>query len=72
MEHIKCRAEGTVWVHETAPINNFLDCVANIKASVCIANDIEAANGSYFEDLRPASNMDNHAVTGKLFDTTWL
>merc|ERR1711972_1253580 len=75
-EHIKVYGEGNerrlTGAHETAPITKFSYGVANRGASVRIPRDAEANKCGYFEDRRPASNMDPYVVTAKIFDTTCL
>merc|ERR1719473_2606698 len=46
--------------------------VANRGASVRIPRTAEAEGCGYFEDRRPASNMDPYVVTSKIFKTTVL
>merc|ERR1712125_258056 len=73
-EHIKVYGEGNerrlTGAHETAPITKFSYGVANRGASIRIPTDTEAAGKGYFEDRRPASNMDPYVVTSKIFHTT--
>merc|ERR1719293_234646 len=61
-EHIKVYGEGNerrlTGAHETAPITAF----SYGEANQC----------GYFEDRRPASNMDPYIVTSKIFQTTCL
>lgn len=75
-EHIKVYGEGNerrlTGAHETAKITEFTYGVANRGASVRIPTDTEAAGKVYFEDRRPASNMDPYVVTSKIFETTCL
>jgi glutamine synthetase len=75
-EHIKVYGEGNerrlTGAHETAPITAFSYGVANRGASIRIPREAEAKNCGYFEDRRPASNMDPYVVTGKVFQTTCL
>jgi len=75
-EHIKVYGEGNerrlTGAHETAPITKFSYGVANRGASVRIPRDAEAEKKGYFEDRRPASNMDPYVVTSKIFETTCL
>merc|ERR1712061_755220 len=75
-EHIKVYGEGNerrlTGAHETAPITQFSSGVANRGASVRIPRDAEKNGCGYFEDRRPASNMDPYVVTSKIFDTTCL
>merc|ERR1712039_240564 len=54
------------------PIDKFSYGVANRGASVRIPRSAEADGKGYFEDRRPASNMDPYVVTSKLFRTTCL
>jgi len=58
--------------HETASIKAFSSGVANRGASVRIPNMTKKNNCGYFEDRRPASNMDPYIVTAKIAETTIL
>jgi len=58
--------------HETAPITKFSWGVANRGCSVRIPRMTEKEKCGYFEDRRPASNMDPYVVTGKIIETTVL
>jgi len=58
--------------HETASIDNFSWGVANRGASVRVGNETKEKGKGYFEDRRPASNMDPYVVTGLLFKTCIL
>merc|ERR1719464_2606643 len=62
MEHINLYGTGNerrlTGAHETAPIDKFSYGVANRGASVRIPRTSEADGCGYFEDRRPASNMD--------------
>merc|ERR1712118_386472 len=58
--------------HETAPITEFSYGVANRGASCRIPRTSEKDGCGYFEDRRPASNMDPYVVTSKIFKTTVL
>jgi len=75
-EHIDVYGTGNerrlTGAHETASINKFSYGVANRGASVRIPRTAEADGCGYFEDRRPASNMDPYVVTGKIFRTTCL
>jgi len=75
-EHIAVYGTGNerrlTGAHETAPIDKFSYGVANRGASVRIPRSAEADQCGYFEDRRPASNMDPYVVTSKLFKTTCL
>jgi len=75
-EHIavygKHNEERLTGAHETAPIDKFSYGVANRGASIRIPRQSKLQNKGYFEDRRPASNMDPYLVTGKLVQTTCL
>jgi glutamine synthetase len=75
-EHIAAYGEGNerrlTGAHETAAIDKFSYGVANRGASVRIPRTAEADGCGYFEDRRPASNMDPYVVTSKIFKTTIL
>jgi len=58
--------------HETAPITQFSWGVANRGCSVRIPRMTEKEKCGYFEDRRPASNMDPYVVTGKIMETCVL
>jgi len=58
--------------HETADMNTWSYGVANRGASVRIPRDTDTKGYGYFEDRRPASNMDPYVVTGKIAATTLL
>merc|ERR1712084_133448 len=53
-------------------IEKFSYGVANRGASIRIPRQAEAEKCGYFEDRRPASNMDPYVVTSKIFKTTCL
>eukprot|EP00274_Cyanoptyche_gloeocystis_P003616 CAMPEP_0196655290 /NCGR_PEP_ID=MMETSP1086-20130531/5044_1 /TAXON_ID=77921 /ORGANISM="Cyanoptyche gloeocystis , Strain SAG4.97" /LENGTH=359 /DNA_ID=CAMNT_0041987525 /DNA_START=94 /DNA_END=1173 /DNA_ORIENTATION=- len=57
---------------ETASIEKFSYGVANRGASVRIPRVADKQGFGYFEDRRPASNMDPYVVTSKLVKTTCL
>jgi glutamine synthetase len=75
-EHIAAYGEGNerrlTGAHETASIDKFSYGVANRGASIRIPRTSEADGFGYFEDRRPASNMDPYVVTAKIFKTTVL
>jgi len=75
-EHIKVYGEGNerrlTGAHETATIEKFSFGVADRGASVRIPRDAEKNGCGYFEDRRPASNMDPYVVTSKLFKSACL
>jgi glutamine synthetase len=75
-EHIRLYGEGNhrrlTGAHETAPIDKFTYGVAHRGASVRIPRESEKHGKGYFEDRRPASNMDPYLVTAKIFETCHL
>lgn len=75
-EHIAAYGEGNdrrlTGKHETASIEAFTFGVANRGASVRIPRFTERDGKGYFEDRRPASNMDPYVVTALIFRTTSL
>merc|ERR1712182_197200 len=76
MEHIEAYGKGNerrlTGAHETAPIDKFSYGVANRGCSVRIPRDAEAQKFGYFEDRRPASNMDPYIVTKMIVQTCCL
>ena len=68
-EHIEVYGEGNArrltGAHETAPIDKFSYGVANRGASIRIPRTAEKDGCGYFEDRRPASNMDPCAGGGE-------
>ena len=58
--------------YETASIYQFSWGVANRKASVRVGHETFDKKCGYFEDRRPAANMDPYVVTGMIFDTCIL
>ncbi|XP_065850496.1 glutamine synthetase nodule isozyme isoform X2 [Euphorbia lathyris] len=75
-EHIVAYGEGNerrlTGRHETADINSFSWAVANRGVSVRVGRETEKASKGYFEDRRPASNMDPYIVTSMIAETTIL
>lgn len=75
-EHIavygKDNHERLTGKHETASIERFSYGVANRGASVRIPRMALIEGRGYFEDRRPASNMDPYVVTSKIVQTTLL
>lgn len=75
-EHISSYGEGNerrlTGRHETADMNSFSWGVANRAASIRVGRDTEKEGKGYFEDRRPASNMDPYIVTGMIAYTTLL
>ena len=57
---------------ETTYINTFSWGVATRGASVRVGRDTEKEGKGYFEDRRPASNMDPYVVTSMIAETTIL
>ena len=58
--------------HETAAITAFSWGVANRGCSIRIPRFTERDDCGYFEDRRPASNMDPYKVTAKIMETCVL
>jgi glutamine synthetase len=54
---------------ETARFDKFTYGVANRGTSVRIGQETFQNQGGYFEDRRPASNIDPYRVTAKIFET---
>jgi len=72
-EHIKVYGDGNearlTGIHETASIDLFTSGVANRGASIRVPRSVAKEGCGYFEDRRPASNMDPYAVTGIILET---
>lgn len=72
-EHIKVygahNEERLTGLHETAPIHEFRHGVSNRGASVRIPMGTANAGKGYFEDRRPAANMDPYEVCRVLMET---
>jgi glutamine synthetase len=58
--------------HETARWDQFSYGVANRGASIRIPREAEYNGYGYFEDRRPAANMDPYTVTSKIAQTVIL
>lgn len=75
-EHIDVYGQGNdrrlTGKHETASINEYSYGVANRGCSIRIPRQTEAENKGYFEDRRPASNMDPYLVTSRIMKTILL
>ncbi|CAK4652237.1 unnamed protein product [Aphanomyces euteiches] len=75
-EHIAVYGQGNerrlTGHHETASIHQFSYGVANRGASIRIPRSTEADKKGYFEDRRPASNMDPYVVTSRIIKTIIL
>jgi glutamine synthetase len=76
VEHIAAYGEGNerrlTGRHETASMHTFSWGVANRGASIRVGRDTEKDGKGYFEDRRPASNMDPYTVTSMIAETTLL
>eukprot|EP01113_Clastostelium_recurvatum_P006641 TRINITY_DN13021_c0_g1_i2.p1 TRINITY_DN13021_c0_g1~~TRINITY_DN13021_c0_g1_i2.p1 ORF type:complete len:364 (+),score=88.19 TRINITY_DN13021_c0_g1_i2:111-1202(+) len=68
-KHNELRLTGK---HETAPISSFRYGVADRGASIRIPTQAEKDGKGYFEDRRPASNIDPYVVASKIVDTVCL
>ena len=75
-EHIAVYGEGNearlTGEHETASMEEFKWGVADRGASVRVGKQVKEDGCGYFEDRRPASNMDPYIVTSKIFQTCCL
>lgn len=75
-EHIYCYGSGNekrlTGKHETASMKTFSYGIASRKSSVRIGNETALKKKGYFEDRRPAANMDPYLVTSMIFDTCCL
>ncbi|CAI9753585.1 unnamed protein product [Fraxinus pennsylvanica] len=58
--------------HETANIKTFKWGMADREASIRVGRETERDGKGYFEDRRPASNMDPYVVTSMITETTIL
>jgi glutamine synthetase len=58
--------------HETSSYNKFSWGVGTRNTSVRIPNQVIRDNGGYFEDRRPASNIDPYLATSNLFKVCYL
>eukprot|EP01026_Neomeris_dumetosa_P054271 TRINITY_DN4878_c0_g2_i1.p1 TRINITY_DN4878_c0_g2~~TRINITY_DN4878_c0_g2_i1.p1 ORF type:complete len:400 (-),score=77.26 TRINITY_DN4878_c0_g2_i1:265-1464(-) len=58
--------------HETSSIHDFKWGVADRGASVRVGRMVPVQKCGYYEDRRPASNLDPYVVTGLLVETTLL
>ncbi len=57
---------------ETSSYDRFSYGVGNRETSVRIPNQVAIDKKGYFEDRRPAANLDPYLVTAKIFETTTL
>ena len=75
-EHMSVYGEGNEdrmsGEHETAKYDEFSWGVGNRGCSVRVGNDTYNNKCGYFEDRRPASNMNPYLVTAKLLETTMM
>jgi glutamine synthetase len=74
IEHISVYGQGNenrlTGAHETSSMKKFSYHVANRGASVRIPTTTRDDKKGYFEDRRPAGNVDPYLVSGMLVDTT--
>lgn len=56
-------------LNETSSINSFTWGVGTRNTSIRIPNSVNNAGCGYFEDRRPAANIDPYLATSKLFET---
>ncbi len=75
-EHINVYGESNnlrlTGIHETSSINKFSYGVGTRNTSIRIPNNVQSQGYGYFEDRRPASNMDPYLVTSIIFKTCCL
>ncbi len=75
-EHIKVygahNIERLTGLHETAPINVFRSGVSDRGASIRIPLAAAQGGQGYFEDRRPAANIDPYEVTRVMLETVCL
>lgn len=76
LEHIKLYGAGNeqrlTGKHETCDITEFRSGVGDRGASVRIPTSTNSQGKGYFEDRRPASNIDPYVVSALLVSTTCL
>jgi len=58
--------------HETASMHKFSWGVADRGASIRVSQETFLTKKGYFEDRRPASNMDPYVVTSLIAETVLL
>lgn len=75
-EHMEIYGENNkerlTGIHETSSYNDFSFGVANRGSSIRINHNTINDKKGYFEDRRPAANMNPYLVTAKIFETTVL
>ena len=59
-------------IHETAPFDKFSFGIGTRNTSIRIPTQTAKDNCGYFEDRRPASNMDPYLVTSNIYKTCCL
>jgi len=76
LQHMQVYGEGNerrmTGTHETSSYNSFSYGIAHRGASIRIPRVTETEGKGYFEDRRPAGNMDPYKVTGRLVETICL
>jgi len=76
LDHIKLYGDGNeqrlTGKHETSSITSFSYGSRNRACSVRIPVTTEAEKKGYFEDRRPASNIDPYLVSASIVDTCCL
>ena len=74
--HIAAYGEGNerrlTGKHETSSIHDFSWGVANRGASIRVGRSVPVDTCGYYEDRRPASNLDPYVVTRLIVETTLL
>jgi len=75
-EHIRLYGEGNeqrlTGKHETSSIDDFSSAIGHRGASIRIPTNTGATGKGYFEDRRPASNLDPYLVAAMIADTVCL
>ncbi|WOH07474.1 hypothetical protein DCAR_0726904 [Daucus carota subsp. sativus] len=75
-EHMSAYGDGNerrlTGKHETSNMHTFSWGVLDREASIRVGRDTERERKGYFEDRRPASNMDPYVVTSMIAETTIL
>jgi glutamine synthetase len=73
IDHMKNYGKGNEdrmnGAYETSSYNSFSYGVADRGASIRIPQNTKANNKGYFEDRRPAANVNPYLVIGKIFET---
>jgi glutamine synthetase len=75
-KHIAAYGEGNerrlTGKHETSSMHDFSWGVANRGASIRVGRSVPVEKNGYYEDRRPASNLDPYIVTKLMVETTLL